>query len=277
MTAVAPNWRSELPLSHISGSTPTPTSTVNASGTAERTAASSRKPRRLERFYRIPWWVALLFSIGCLFFTVAAALSYGDVSALRYMQILHINLAGASCFLLGGLLGFIETVLKLASVEVYFRPSKLEDGSGSESDSASAKPEPIDCWITSATLIGTVFFEVPAIVGYYYSAEWTWTQKFFYLNLHTICGVVCFDVYCILTFQKIGGRLFVFEFSNLSFYPPFIYFLGGMPFIVYAVLATLDVYYQVAAVSMAVIGSVLYLVGSIIMMVEIALSDEENS
>jgi hypothetical protein len=237
--------------------------------------------KRAKRFYHIPWWIALLFTIGCLFFAVASALSYGKVSDARYLEILHINLTGATCFLIGGLLGFVETFVKMAQVEGLtskVRPQTLEDGSDSSersSESESAKPEPIDCWIVSATLVGTIFFEVPGIVAYFYSSQWTWAEKLLYLNLHTIVGVLFFDVYAVLTFWKFGGKLFIFDFGNISFYPPFFYLLGGFPFVVYAILANLDVYYQVEAVTMSLIGSVLYFVGSVVMMVEIGLDEDD--
>jgi len=258
------------------------------SGLSSAVSASSSKGilrsvsrlKKAKRFYHIPWWIALLFTLGCLFFALASALSYGQVSETRYLEILHINLTGATCFLVGGILGFGETFIKAnqARTMVSNSPKALEDGTESSepsSESESAKPETIDYWIVSATLVGALFFEVPAIVGYFYSPHWLWWEKFVYLNLHTILGVVFFDVYAILTFWKFGTGLGMFDFSNIAFYPPFFYFLGGFPFVVYAVLANLDVYYQTEAVTMSLIGSILYFVGSVVMMVEIGLEDED--
>ena len=126
------------------------------------------------------------------------------------------------------------------------------------------------------TLIGAIFFEVPAIVGYFSASSWVWWEKFVYLNLHTILGVVFFDGYSLLTFHKIGRNVILFRPRKLSYWPPLLYFLGGIPYVVYAVLATLDTYYQTEAVTMSLIGAILYLIGSIIMMVEIGVADDDD-
>jgi hypothetical protein len=119
----------------------------------ERTASGSVKVKRkyLARFYRIPWWIAILFTVGCVFFTLASAMSYGTISDSKYMEILHINVAGASCFLLGGILGLIDTLINLScfQVSVTVQSNKvqaLDDTSESSAESGPAKPEPIDCW-----------------------------------------------------------------------------------------------------------------------------------
>jgi hypothetical protein len=284
MNAVSPGFAfvEKLP-ANLPPLPPTPLHAAVVNSTSSEVAGNPPSSRRTKtprgrRFYLIPWWVALLFTLGCVLFVVSSCLGYGKLSNQMYAAMLHTNLAGSSCFLLGGIMGVIETLTKKSEPDV--SDSESEDVETAErprlkKKKGPPKPTSLDIWISVSSFVGTVFFEIPAVTIYYIDSG-KWFEKLFYINLHTFLGVICFNCFSLLSFYKFYDYPFVFRPAELPYYPPFLFVLGGFPFIVYSALATLDTYYQSAAVSMSLIGSLFYLGGSVAMQVEIILANDDG-
>jgi len=161
----------------------------------------SRKRPLLQRLFRcdlVQWWVAFFFVLGCALFATAAVLGLQGDKSLASV-ILVTNLTGASFFLLGGLMGFIESTIKLE------HPT---DGSVEAAVTLQERKEMknnrrFDCWIALVTFIGTVFFEIPAITAFYLGSSTKLILQFLAVNLHTIIGVVLFSAYSLLSFKKL--------------------------------------------------------------------------
>lgn len=123
-----------------------------------------------------------------------------------------------------------------------------------------------------STFVGCLFFFVPAITAYLASSSWTYLQDFLYLNIFTIVGVLLFDLSAFLTL-KTKPLPFCCSSSPCSlpflpYWPPVSFLAASPPFILLSILNCLPMPSPAISASLGVVGSLLYLLGSLAMILE---------
>lgn len=119
------------------------------------------------------------------------------------------------------------------------------------------------------TFTGTVFFQIPSITAYLFSPTWTASDILFNINLYIYLGVAFFSAYSFLAFWKISGRVWAWKPRSIAFYPPFLFLLGGVPFLANATWALVSPNSTNFLSASAFVGSILYLGGSVCMFAEV--------
>lgn len=115
--------------------------------------------------------------------------------------------------------------------------------------------------------VGTTVFEVPPLTALFL-AEPTWTLMQWTISSHAflLFGCCCFITSSMLLFEHNTGVPLVWCPSERWFWPPFCFLLGSLFFTALAVASMLTFRLAKIKASMAVLGSLCYLVGSYTML-----------
>ncbi len=213
---------------------------------------------------RRTWWIASLFSIGSLCFTIGPTAWWLDLVGARWDGL---------TFFIGSI--FFTSASYLCFVEAANAPEQIHLGDGPRRRGpfrlASWRPRTIDWWATSIQLVGTVFFNVTTFLAL--SDHWSTHQQDRLVWRPDAYGSICFLVSSYLAWAEVchsAGRL---RLRDVSWWIVVINLLGSVFFGLsaigeYVLPSTGDAVNLVLDNGGTVLGGICFLVGAVLLVPE---------
>lgn len=133
-------------------------------GPLGKAAEKQRTPLLIWRPYALNWWIAVLFMIGSWHFFFASALLLADVPYSYLMDFIYFS--GSIFFTLAGYSSYYQSINAPETVDKDGRVSPTK-----KRRYFAWQPYRIDFWVTFPLFIGTLFFNVLTLMGFF-SLQW---------------------------------------------------------------------------------------------------------
>jgi hypothetical protein len=211
---------------------------------------------------RRTWWIAILFSIGSLCFTVGPTAWWLDLVGPRW---------DGMTFFIGSI--FFTSASYLCFAEVANSPDHIDEDRvrTGRFKLVSWHPRSIDWWATIVQLVGTVYFNATTLFALH--ENWSVHQVDRLVWRPDAIGSICFLVSSYLAWAEVRHASGSLEFGNVSWWIVVINLLGSIFFGLsaigeYVLPSTGDSFNAALDNAGTVLGGVCFLVGAILLIPE---------
>lgn len=224
--------------------------------------------------WQLNWWIATVFSIGALLFTIASVLclrpALATAWALDSTEINAIFFAGSIPFTIAAYLQLYQAANAGEFVTVESIPRKRSALLGWRPDNVG--------WLSSALqFVGTILFNFNTFDAMLPSL--TWFQQDLVIWVPNIIGSILFFVSGHLAFIEVCHAHWAWKPKSISWWVVFVNLLGCIAFLASALLAFVlprpeNPEVLTLSVTFTLIGAIGFLVGALLMLPEASLSAE---
>jgi len=207
----------------------------------------------------ISWWLAVVWITGSALFVVCAVFQF--IPFLKGYST-FISFCGAILWSIGGFLSYFEVINAVNNVNERIQITKL----------CVFRPYQVDWWIGVSTFLGTICIQIPYLaISFFNYPSFSYSIWLLCYYMPILLGTICLIISSLLQLAEGSGKAQCLTWNPREpwYWSSCSFILASLSWGAICVLQIVGIYYEIVEYSLFLAGSILYLIGSYALIVEV--------